>query len=92
MTFMSFDAALIKKMGITDLAGILTPIIVDNEDSVSVFIKFMSDGGQRDEEQGLAFRALLDKEHVAYDQGSQIRTFRWVDKQGLEQLVGLPIW
>jgi len=75
-----------------DTIDIISPVIESMIDNKTVFIKFMSDGGKRDIEQGRAFKKFLEQEGISFEQGSQERSFLNVDLNGLEKAVGLKVF
>jgi len=81
---------LLNKVGIEDMTDIIPPVVEADEDDPYFYIKFMSEGGKRDDEQGLAFRAFLEKHKVPFD-SDRPRSYREVDIQAFEAAFGMKV-
>lgn len=83
-----WTADLMNAIGITNHARIIAPVVESSgtERVGQFFIKFMSDGGGRDNEQADAFHRWLDTEGVGYDKLTE-RAFH-VNKREFEAAFG----
>lgn len=87
------DRKLLRAIGINQLDKkpfVYAPIIETVRNN-RLYIKFMSDGGKRDDEQGRAFKKFLEKHGIAFRQGSSPRHFTWVDRPALEKALDVTL-
>jgi hypothetical protein len=70
--YSEYDACMFTKIGLADHRKLDTPVMEIDDDSKRpsrqmLFVKFMSDAGKRDFEQGNAFAAYLTKHRIKHE-------------------------